>query len=90
MRPPASLPRHAPDRWRGWNGLGVGGMDENDSRALTGEAQTNLLLRREAVRRAAAANANGSPHAVEVTLASISAEVMAEAIARRTKPPKSG
>jgi hypothetical protein len=65
-------------------------MDEKDGRELTGEAQTNLLLRREALRRASASNANGSPTAVEATLASISAEVMEEAIARRSKPPKSG
>jgi hypothetical protein len=64
-------------------------MDKQDDRELIGEAQTNLLLRREALRRASASNANGSPQAVEATLASISAEVMEEAIARRNKSPKS-
>ena len=65
-------------------------MDEKDGRELTGEARTNLLVRREALRRQSASNANGSPSAVEATLASISAEVMEEAIARRSKPPRSG
>ena len=65
-------------------------MDEKDGRELTGEARTILLLRREALRRQSASNANGSPPAMKATLASISAEVMEEAIARRSKPPKSG
>ena len=55
---------------------------------LTGEAQTNDLLRREAVRQASASGTGGSPPALEATLASISAEVTAEAIERLSRAPK--
>jgi hypothetical protein len=64
-------------------------MGKEDGRELAGEARTNFLLRREALRRATASNANGSPPAVEATLANISAEVMEEAIARRARLLKS-
>lgn len=57
-------------------------MDEGSGRGLTGEARTDHLLRREAARRASASGGGGSPPAVEATLASISAEVTAEAIER--------
>ena len=65
-------------------------MDERDGRELQEEARTALLLRREALRRQSAINANTSPPAIEATLASISAEVMEEAIARRSKSPRNG
>ncbi len=57
-------------------------MSEENGPGLIGEAQSDYLLRREAVRRAAASNTGGSPPALEATLASISAEVTAEAVER--------
>jgi len=57
-------------------------MGEEDGRSPTGEPQTSVLLQREAVRVASASRAGASPSAVEATLASISAEVTAEAIER--------
>ena len=65
-------------------------MGEGSGRGLTGEAQTDHLLRREAARRASTAGTGGSPPAVEATLASISAEVTAEAAERleRAAMPK--
>lgn len=57
-------------------------MDEASGRGLTGEAQTDYLLRREAARRASTSGTGGSPPAVEATLAGISAEVTAEAVER--------
>ncbi len=52
-------------------------MDKHDL-----EARTDDLLRREAVRRRSGANVATSPQAVEAALASISDEVMEEAVAR--------
>ena len=65
-------------------------MDEGSGRGLTGEAQTDYLLRREAARRVSTSGTGGSPPAVEATLASISAEVTAEAVERleRAAMPK--
>ena len=57
-------------------------MDKEHDQGLTGEAQTSYLLRREAAYRASASGSGSSPPAVEATLASISAEVMAEAVER--------
>lgn len=57
-------------------------MAEDKGRHLTGEAQTNYLLRREAARRASTPSTGSSPPAMEATLASISAEVTAEAVER--------
>jgi hypothetical protein len=57
-------------------------MDKEDRPALTGEAQTSYLLRREAARKAAASGSSSSPLAVEATLASIAAEVTADALER--------
>ena len=65
-------------------------MDKEHDQGLTGEAQTSYLLRREAAYRASASGSGSSPPAVEATLASISAEVMAEAVERlnRAAMPK--
>lgn len=60
-------------------------LRKEDRPALAGEAQTRDLLRREAVRQASAAGTGGSPPAMEATLASISAEVTAEAVERRNR-----
>lgn len=58
---------------------------KEDRPGLTGEAQTKDLLRREAARQASTAGTGGSAPAMEATLASISAEVTAEAIERRNR-----
>lgn len=65
-------------------------MDERSDRGLTGQAQTDHLLRHEAARRVSTSGTGGSPPAVEATLASISAEVTAEAVERleRAAMPK--
>ena len=65
-------------------------MGEENGRGRSGAGQTNYLLQREAVRLASASRTGGSPSAVEATLASISAEVTAEAMDRlnRTATPK--
>lgn len=59
-------------------------MDNRDRPGLTGDAQTRDLLRREVARQASTSgsSAGGSPPVLEATLASISAEVTAEAIER--------
>lgn len=61
-------------------------MGREDRPGLTGEAQTRDLLRREAAAAhqasASGSSAGSSPPALEATLASISAEVTAEAIER--------
>ena len=56
--------------------------------ALTGDAQSDDLLRREAARQASTSSARRSPEALESTLASISAEVTAEAIERLNREAK--
>lgn len=58
-------------------------MGNESNLGIAGEAETRLLLRREAVRRSASPGTGGSPSALEATLASISAEVTAEAIERK-------
>jgi len=66
-------------------------MGEEEGRNSTGKAQANSLIQREAAHRASAPRTGASPSAVEATLASISAEVMAEAgerLNRRTTPRK--
>ena len=67
-----------------WTGLAAAG-----GAVLTGEAQTTDLLRREAVRQASASGTGGSLPALEATLASISAEVTAEAIERLSHASRS-
>jgi hypothetical protein len=59
-------------------------MGKEDRPGLSADSQTHDRLRREAARQASASgsSAGGSPPALEVTLASISAEVTAEAIER--------
>jgi hypothetical protein len=44
-------------------------MNKEGRPALTGEAQTSYLLRREAARKAAASGSSSSPLAMEATLA---------------------
>lgn len=61
-------------------------LRKEDRPALAGEAQTRDLLRREAVRQASTAGTGGSSPEMEATLASISAEVTAEAVERRNRP----
>lgn len=65
-------------------------MNNDEKPELTGEARTDHLLRREAVRRASTQGTGGSPSALESVLAAISAEVAAEAAERldRAKAPK--
>jgi hypothetical protein len=52
------------------------------------EKNAGDALRRAALRRQAAPNSCGSPLALEVSLAKISAEVTAEAIERRNSQPQ--
>jgi hypothetical protein len=63
---------------------------DNESRAATvREARAAYSARREAFRRAASPpGRDGSPQAVEATLASISEEVTADAIERRRNKGK--
>jgi hypothetical protein len=64
-------------------------MGDNDDRAnLVREARANYAARHEALRRAALPGKDGSPQAVEATLASISEEVTADAIERRRRGSK--
>ncbi len=67
-----------------WTGL----ADAAGGAVLTGEAWADDLLRREAVRQASASGTGASPPALEATLASISAEVTAEAVERLSHAPK--
>ena len=63
-------------------------MAKSDQPTLGGDVQVHDLLRREAARQASAASLQTSPPAVEVTLATISAEVMAEALERLRRQAK--
>lgn len=53
---------------------------------LTGDALNEYLLKREALRRANAANPGSSPIALESALADLSAEMTAEALYRKQHP----
>ena len=67
-------------------------MSENESQNLVGDtpaAQASELLRREAARVASNSSLRTSPPAVEATLASISAEVTAEALERLQRQTRS-
>ena len=57
-------------------------MSQDAGPGLTGDAQSRELRRRESVRQDSASGARSSPPALESTLASISAEVTAEAVER--------
>ena len=63
-------------------------MPKDNRPTLTGDAQADGLLRREAARRASVSGSGASPPALEATLASISSEVMAEAVERLRRGPK--
>ena len=53
-----------------------------------GDVQADALLRRDAARQASTAGLQTSPPALEATLATISAEVMAEALERLQRQAK--
>jgi hypothetical protein len=63
-------------------------MAKEDDPRPAGGAQANGLLRREAVHQASATGTGDSSPALEATLASISAEVTAEAVERLSRAPK--
>lgn len=63
-------------------------MPKENRPALTGDAQADGLLRREAARQASLSGSGASPPALEATLASISSEVMAEAVERLRRKAK--
>ena len=60
-------------------------MGEEDGRSLTGKAQINSALQGREAHRASVSRTDASPSALEATLASISAEVTAEAMERLSR-----